>query len=152
MVRTRIQPARLAVGDMVRPRILIVDNDKWLAQRLSYGLFQAGCHVFIAQDAECAARVALRERPDLILLEMELPRYSGLEFHECLQYAERGRGIPVIYVTGSDSPVLRRAAQKLGARGFLKKPLGMDRVLQAIRLVLPAQRGLKQLVPVSCPA
>jgi DNA-binding response OmpR family regulator len=129
----RCSSAPFVIGVTVDTRILIVDSDKWLARRLSFGLFQAGCQVFLAHDAECAARVALRERPNVILLEVELPRYSGLEFHENLQFSCRGRNIPVIYITGSDNPVLRRAADKLGAKAFLKKPVDMHTVLAAVR-------------------
>lgn len=135
---------------MVRHRILIVDDDKWLTQRLSYVLHGAGCLVFVAHDAESATRVALRERPDVILLEVELPRYSGLEFHECLQYADRGRDIPVIYVTGNDSPVLRRAANQLGAKGFLKKPIDGQALLAFLRRVLSTRSEATEQVATRC--
>ena len=118
------------------PKILVVDDDRPSALALTVRLRAAGFEVLTAEDAESASTLALRERPDLMLLDIDMPRYSGLELHECLQFSERGRRIPVIYVSGDDSVTNRMLAQQQGARGFVAKPYEASQLIRTIECVL----------------
>jgi DNA-binding response OmpR family regulator len=121
---------------MHTPRILVVDDDRPSTLALSVRLRAAGYEVLTAHDAEAASRLALRQRPDLMLLDIDMPHYSGLELHECLQFSERGRKIPVVYVSGDDSLSNRMLAQQHGARGFVSKPYEPRDLLRTIENVL----------------
>ena len=82
--------------------------------------------------------------PDLILLDIEMPNYNGLDFHECLRVTERGRNIPIIYLSGTGTPPNRRDAFRLGARAFVAKPYDVDELLATIRGVLEAVKPEKE--------
>ena len=125
---------------MRQAKILVVDDDRPFTRALSVRLGAAGYQVLIALDAESASTLALRERPDLILLDIDMPRYSGLEFHECLQFSERGRRIPVVYLSGNDDVSRRLQAQQQGACAFIAKPYESAELVAVLEKVLATTR------------
>jgi len=117
-------------------RILIVDDDRTMVLALSVRLRKTGLEVLTCHNAYEAPQIVLRERPDVILLDIDMPHFTGLEVHECLRLAERSRRIPVIYVSGSVSPIDRQVALRQGAKAFLVKPFETQALLETIRSVL----------------
>lgn len=117
-------------------RILIVDDDRTMVLALSVRLRKTGLEVLTCHNAHEAPQIVLRERPDVILLDIDMPHFTGLEVHECLRLAERTRRIPVIYVSGSISPIDRQVALRQGAKAFLVKPFETETLLETIRSVL----------------
>jgi DNA-binding response OmpR family regulator len=117
-------------------RILIVDDDKALATALSARLRAAGFEVFAAYCADTASKLVLQKRPDLVILDIEMPHYSGLEFHECLQMSPRTGNIPVIYLSGQDSTTYRTEAFRHGAQAFVSKPYDSKKLIALIQEVL----------------
>jgi len=103
---------------------------------LSVRLRSVGLEVLACHCAHEASRVALHERPDVLLLDVDMPDFTGLELHECLQLTERGRRIPVIYVSGSVSPADREIAFRQGAKAFIRKPFDPQTLIDAIHSVL----------------
>jgi twitching motility two-component system response regulator PilH len=103
---------------------------------LSVRLRKTGLEVLTCHNAHEAPQIVLRERPDVILLDIDMPHFTGLEVHECLRLAERTRRIPVIYVSGSISPIDRQVALRQGAKAFLVKPFETETLLETIRSVL----------------
>lgn len=77
----------------------------------------------------------MRERPQVIILDVDMPCYSGPEFHHCLKFADRTRHIPVIYLSGHDTDSNRRVASEQGAVAFLTKPYDADELIRTIRSV-----------------
>ena len=120
-------------------RILIVDDDRTMVLALSVRLRKTGLEVLTCHSAHEAPQIVLRERPDAILLDIDMPHFTGLELHECLRLAERTRRIPVIYVSGSVSPIDRQVALRQGAKAFLVKPFETQALLDTIRSVLHGQ-------------
>lgn len=118
---------------MNKPKILVVDDDRPSSLALSVRLRAAGFEVHTAEDAEAASSIALHDRPDLILLDIDMPRYSGLEWHECLQFSERGRRIPVVYLSEHDTLTHRLLAHQQGARAFVGKPYETRRLLGTVQ-------------------
>jgi twitching motility two-component system response regulator PilH len=117
-------------------RILIVDDDRTMVLALSVRLRKTGLEVLTCHNAYEAPQIVLRERPDAILLDIDMPHFTGLEVHECLRLAERSRRIPVIYVSGSISPIDRQVALRQGAKAFLVKPFETQALLDTIHTVL----------------
>lgn len=120
---------------MSEKTVLIVEDDpdtRVLLQKAV--LAPAGYHVLTADDGQEGLVRALSDRPDVILLDLMLPRLSGLEVMDLLQ--KQGCRIPVIVLSayGSEQAILK--AFRLGARNFLQKPLGIDEVRPAIEKVL----------------
>ncbi len=71
-------------------------------------------------------------RPDLVILDIDTPRYSGVDFHEYLHTTQRGQDIPVLYLTRYDNWINREEANRLKAAGLLAKPCDKATLLTAV--------------------
>lgn len=116
--------------------VLVVDDDQTLTIAIAARLQSAGFHVCISNNADDASRTAIRMKPAVILLDIDMPHYTGLEFHDCLKFADRGRSVPVIYLSGHDSDLNRRAAMEQGAAAFLTKPYDPVQLIETIRATI----------------
>ena len=113
-------------------RILVADDEAASAQALKELLEMLGHEVVgPAPDGAEAVHLASRERPDLAILDIDMPRLSGLD---AIDQITRHRPIPVIVLTAhSDGEFVDRAAE-LPVFNYLTKPAGVDRLIPAIRL------------------
>ena len=105
-------------------------------------LRRAGFDTRAVETAEAASRVVFGMRPDLIILNIDTPRYSGVDFHEYLRTTDRGRSIPVLYLTRHDTWINREEACRLGAVGPARQTTrrdlpDQDRLSRRRRLSLP---------------
>lgn len=116
-------PQRFAAAMARRRRVLIVDDNEIVARFLSRELAGKGFEVLYAADAEAAtAMLARREtRPDLILLDVMMPRIDGPQFCRFVKRNERFRGIKVLLCTGAARESVEQLAADCGADGFLFK-------------------------------
>ena len=90
-------------------------------------------YVVIASDGQEALEVLAKFRPDLIVLDLNLPRLSGIDLLKVFKNESR---IPIAVFTGSDNPEDRKAALELGAREYLTKPSSFEGYTSAIRDIL----------------
>ena len=106
---------------MKNARILLIEDDKFLRKACEVSLKKRGLTVVTAIDGEDGVRQARICAPDLILMDMLMPKLSGLEALQALKKDEQTRGIPVVMLSNSsiDSDVQR--AKELGAAGYLVK-------------------------------
>ncbi|MGE0479835.1 MAG: response regulator transcription factor [Phycisphaerae bacterium] len=123
------------------PTILLIDDDASLRHGLSVRLRSEGYEVRSAGHPDAAINAALLDPPDLIILDVHMPRFNGPEFHDCLRVTERGRRIPIVYLSGSNTAESREAALRRGARAFLTKPYDPDELLATIVNVLRSSSG-----------
>ena len=118
--------------------ILVVDDEPPIVDVLSYNLKRANYDVLIARDGEQAVALARREQPDLIILDLMLPKLDGLEVHRILR---RESDVPVIMLTARDSEIDRVVGLELGADDYVVKPFSvaelMARVKNLLRRVTP---------------
>ena len=121
------------------PTIMIIDDDAGLRQSLSIRPRAAGFEVLAEAHPDVALSTVLRLQPDLLLLDINMPRYSGLDFHRCLQATERGRDIPIIYLSGLRTPAHIEDAYRQGARAFVAKPYDSQELLATITGVLESR-------------
>ncbi len=121
--------------------ILIVDDDVLFIRALERMLSQSGFRLYVAQSGEEALRI-LSERPfeiTLVLLDVLMPRMSGQQVFERVRAVVPD--LPVILISGyADSEAAHRM-QRNGAAGFLRKPVGIERLLRAIGDALAPQRA-----------
>ncbi|WP_052507576.1 response regulator [Desulfonatronovibrio magnus] len=121
-----------------RKKILVVDDEKDLCRILS-NLFtsEGGYQVLTAYDGETAMRAAIRERPDLILLDIVMPGMTGGELAEELQDNPVTASIPIIFMSAL---VTENEVQNIGyctgGRMICAKPLVMEELLKHIETVL----------------
>jgi DNA-binding response OmpR family regulator len=110
--------------------ILVVDDDEYMRELLRLHLSNAGYEVLQAEDALVAGRSLLRHRPDLILLDVEMPFMSGLEFVQALKDDPAVSDIPVVFLSSRHE--CEDKARELGAGAFLHKPVLADRLLATV--------------------
>jgi DNA-binding response OmpR family regulator len=114
-------------------KILVIEDDKKIALALAVRLRAARYEVVVAPDAVLAMSIAVRHRPDLILLDISLPGGNGFMVAEWIQDLETMIGVPMIFITASKQPGLREKARRLGAKGFFEKPYDGEALLATIR-------------------
>lgn len=117
-------------------KILIVDDDRALIHGLNIRLEASGYNVVSAFDTPSAIFKALKEKPDLIVLDIGLPGGNGFIFMERLKSLIPVAGIPIIILTAWDPQTNRERALKAGAVAFLQKPADNDELLATIRKAL----------------
>jgi DNA-binding response OmpR family regulator len=123
----------------VAQRILIVDDEPPIVEMLAYNLKRANYEVLVARDGEEALRVAREAAPDLIVLDLMLPKLDGIEVCRALRRegeVARGREVPIIMLTARDSEVDRVVGLELGADDYVVKPFSVRELMARIKNVL----------------
>src|SRR2546421_8111280 len=106
------------------PTVLIVDDIEDNRKVMRDFLTQKhNCRVIEAEDGQAALRLALRESPSLILMDIGLPKYGGLAVIAQMRKRRRLRRVPIVAVTAYDSPGLRLEAEEAGVNDYITKPL-----------------------------
>lgn len=117
--------------------ILIVDDDSEITQSISFALKDLGFKVSIARDGNQGIAIAETQSPDLIILDMMMPRRSGFLVLERLRQLESDP-IPVIMITGNEGRRHRQYAEMLGVSDYIHKPFPMDKLVSSVQRVLAA--------------
>jgi putative two-component system response regulator len=110
-------------ADRRRPVVLVVDDDEPNRRTLCHLLSIHGYDTTEAEDGKAAMESVSQRLPDLILLDLQMPRMGGLEVLGALKGAERTRRIPAIILTGETDHESRLAALRSGADDFVTKPM-----------------------------
>jgi CheY-like chemotaxis protein len=119
------------------PTVLVVEDQEDARHVLSIELRHWGCHVITATDGREAVKAALGERPDLILMDLNLPLLDGLAATEQIRAHGELDATPIIAVTAHDTYGIREAALEAGCQEYLLKPLESGALARAVRGVLP---------------
>ena len=114
------------------PTILVTDDDLWQQKLIEVTLSGMGYRIITASDGERALLLVTQHMPDVILLDIQMPKKNGFEVLSEVKQNEATRGIQVVMVTGSEENESRARALELGADDFLMKPV--DRVLLKARI------------------
>jgi DNA-binding response OmpR family regulator len=113
--------------------VLIVDDDALMRRSLAFNLEQAGYRASTAADAENALRLARRDPPDLILLDIGLPGMDGLD---ALRSFRQEADTPIIFVTARRRELDQALGLELGADDYVTKPFDLSVLLARIKAVL----------------
>ena len=116
--------------------ILVVEDvdDNRYFMRLE--LEQLGYLVIEAEDGAKAVEIALRERPDIILMDLSLPVMDGLAATEKIRSSDGLRGIPIVAVTAHQETDFRAGAKAAGFDAYVTKPIDMDFLSELIKGLL----------------
>lgn len=125
-----------------RKRILVIEDDPSITLGLCMNLEAEGYHVTVADDGEAGLVEARRGQPDLILLDIMLPRHNGFELLR--QLRAEGVSVPTIVLSARDAELDIVMGLELGAEDYVTKPFRLAELLARIKTVLrrPALRGL----------
>jgi two-component system cell cycle response regulator DivK len=119
------------------PTVLVAEDSEDTRYLLSLELKHRGCRVLTASDGREAVETALRAHPDLILMDLNLPRLDGLAATEQIRAHSALDAVPIIAVTAFDTYGIREAALEAGCQEYLLKPLEHGALERALRTALP---------------
>jgi CheY-like chemotaxis protein len=122
------------------PLVLVVDDDQNAREGLTEFLVGSGFRVSEAADGPEALRKAIRRRPDIVLLDLAIPRLDGWAVARTLKADPVFSQVPVIAFSGLDYPDERTRAADSGCDAFIAKPCDLVRLLETIRRLLSARR------------
>ena len=119
-----------------RPVLLIADDDEDVQRLLTLFVRPLDCEVLTARDGEEALAIAQARLPDLVLLDVMMPKRSGWEVCQALKAVQRTSHIAVVLVTGRGDVKDRLTGLQLGADDYLVKPFNRDEVVKRIAALL----------------
>ena len=130
----------------MRPfRILVVEDEDTLAAGLEYALRREGYDVVVARDGQAALECVRRDTPDLVLLDVMLPRRSGFEV--LAELRRGGLGLTVVLLTAKDQELDKVHGFDLGADDYVTKPFGLAELLARVRARLRRHSSEVEEVP-----
>lgn len=123
------------LGALNPPLILVVEDDPDILKLMETALGGEGYRVMTAEDGAEALTAARRERPDLIVLDLMLPRMNALEFRAAQRRDATLAGIPIVCLSGLS--YAQTVAMELGTEDCLPKPIDVDRLIAVIQKHFP---------------
>ncbi|MGQ9654896.1 MAG: response regulator, partial [Thermodesulfobacteriota bacterium] len=121
---------------MGQKKILVVEDEEDLLDLIDYNLRQAGFRVLRAADGQEGLRLAQREKPDLVILDLMLPKMDGKEVCRRIRQGEQTRLVPVVMVTAKSEEIDRIIGFEIGADDYVTKPFSMRELVLRIEAVL----------------
>jgi two-component system, OmpR family, alkaline phosphatase synthesis response regulator PhoP len=122
-----------------RKRILVVDDEIYIVHILEFTLTMEGYEVLTASDGEEALRKMEQERPDLVVLDIMMPKLDGYEVCRRLRADEEFQSVPVILLSAKGRPIDRETGLEVGADDYIVKPFSPRRLLEKIKDLLQRQ-------------
>ena len=119
-----------------RRRVLIVDDEPSILKMVGKRLEVAGYDVMLAQDGEEGLAEARVGSPDIILLDLMLPRKNGFEVCAILKGDPASRHVPVVIFTARGDEADERLCREVGADAYISKPRGMGPLLEQVEALL----------------
>ncbi len=118
------------------PKVLVVD-DSWTDLTLiATPLRESGYDVITAVDGDEALEKVLQEHPQCVLLDVILPKLNGFQLCRKLKQMEQSRDIPVILISGKNTPLDKRWGLQQGADLYITKPFSKDELLASVRSLI----------------
>ncbi|MDD5255687.1 MAG: response regulator transcription factor [Candidatus Omnitrophica bacterium] len=120
----------------MKEKILIVDDEKDIVKMVDYNLKKEGFRTLGAYDGEDALDMAVREHPDLIVLDLMLPVMDGLEVCRSLKKEAKTSGIPIIMLTAKTQEADKVVGLEMGADDYITKPFSPRELIARVKAVL----------------
>lgn len=118
-------------------RILLIEDDCDTREVYATSLRRSGYSVLEARDGDEGVRLARADRPDVIVMDLGMPRVDGWQATETLKCSPETAGIPVLAVTAHAHPFYRGRAESAGCSGFLEKSASLAQLLAEVARLLP---------------
>lgn len=121
----------------IMAKILVVDDDKGATDLLEAILLSGGHQPITVNESHKAMETAIREKPDLILLDLMMPEPTGFQLCRMFRQNPDFRTIPIVIITALDNTDSRVVAIGAGANGFLRKPFHVSDLTDKVKDLLP---------------
>jgi DNA-binding response OmpR family regulator len=121
---------------MSQAKILIVDDEPDLVETIRFSLELEGHNVLVATNGEEGLNLARQEKPDLILLDLMLPKLDGYKVCRLLKFDERYKHIPILMLTAKTQEKDKILGKETGANEYITKPFDMDELMAKIKSYL----------------
>ena len=145
MVATIIRPRVGEAAATAGPPILLIEDDPAIGDSIQYSLQREGLRVVVARDGDAGLACFRAEPPILVLLDLMLPRLSGLDVCRILRTESN---VPIMILTARDSEADKVAGLEIGADDYVTKPFSMRELVSRVRAQLrragmspPGRRG-----------
>lgn len=129
---------------MAGEKILIVEDEKHLVKVLKYNLEKEGYRVVTAGDGEAGLQSCRSEKPDLLILDIMLPKLDGFEVCKAVRQEAK---TPILMLTAKDTEVDKVLGLELGADDYVTKPFSVREVLARVRAILRRASGKDSVKP-----
>ncbi|MDT7883747.1 MAG: response regulator [Thermoflexus sp.] len=117
-------------------RILIAEDERDIRELIIFTLEFGGFQVLSATNGEEAVELARQHRPDLIILDVRMPKMTGYEACRLLKSQEETRSIPVVFLSAKGQEAEIRQGMEAGADAYILKPFAPDELIQQVRAIL----------------
>ncbi len=125
---------------MAKGKILVVDDEVNITQILEFSIGAEGYEVITAANGEEAIDKARREQPDLIILDIMMPKIDGYEACRILKANPLTKGIPVVLLTAKGRDIDKRLGYEGGATDYIIKPFSPNKLVDRIHQLLVGSR------------
>ena len=117
-------------------KILIAEDERDIRDLVAFTLRFAGYEVFAASNGEEAVEMAPKVNPDLILMDVRMPRMTGYEACKAMKADPDLKDIPVVFLSAKGQENEKQQGMEAGAEEYLLKPFAPDQLTQAIKTIL----------------
>lgn len=121
---------------MIKKKILVVDDEIDVQNILSFRLEINGYSVIVASDGEEGLEKIKKESPDLVLLDLMLPKINGFEVCRMVKFDDKHKALPIVILSALDKEDDRKKALESGADSYFLKPFDFEGLLNKIRELL----------------
>jgi DNA-binding response OmpR family regulator len=121
---------------MAKNKILIVEDDSYLVKAITIRLEANGFEIVVAVDGEDGLAKSRSEKPDLIILDVMLPKMDGFDICRKLKIDKQCKDIPIIILTAKFQPSDIRFGTEMGADAYMTKPFDSQALLAKIKELL----------------
>ncbi len=121
---------------MAKGRILVVDDEIYIVHILDFSLGMEGYEVVTALDGEQALEKARTEKPDLIVLDIMMPKLDGYETCKRLKADASTKDVPVILLSAKGRNVDQKVGFEVGADDYITKPFSPRKLVERINAIL----------------
>ncbi len=117
-------------------KVLIAEDERDIRELITFTLRYNGHEVIATSNGEEALEMALREHPDLVLLDVRMPRMNGYEVCRAIKENEVTKHIPVVFISAKGQESEVKQGLDAGATDYILKPFSPDQLVERVRQVL----------------
>ena len=117
-------------------KILLIDDAQSIIELMEYWLKQSGYDIIIARNGMEGFEKAKSENPDLIILDIMLPKIDGFNICRLLKFDKQYKNIPIVMVTAREQKEDRELGHEVGADAYIEKPITEEVLLKTVKKLL----------------